>query len=104
MKYRDGNAKKYTNKILQVGIRDNHNHYTSLRLLFFFDNYRPVDVDLFKACYVWSVLDLHVGDINVLPISYFILLLIIYDPHATQKASVEKIIYLSLVQRRIGWC
>ena len=34
MKYRDGNAKKYTNKIFQVGIRDNHNcHYTSLRLL-----------------------------------------------------------------------
>ena len=32
---------------------------------------------------------LHVGEINVLPSSNFLLLLlIIYDPHATQKASV----------------
>ena len=40
------------------------------------------------ACYPWSVLDLYVGEINILSISNFILLLIIYDPHATQKASV----------------
>ena len=56
-------------------LRDNHNHYTSLRLLF----YRPIDVDLSKACYTctWSVLDLHVGEIT---------LSVIYDPHATQKS------------------
>ena len=28
-------------------------------------NYRPIDVDLFTACYPWSVLDLYVGEINV---------------------------------------
>ena len=56
-----------------LGIRDNHNHYTSLRLLF----YRLIDVDLSKACYTWSILDLHVGEIT---------LLVIYDPHATQKS------------------
>ena len=51
-------------------------------------NYRPIDVDLFTACYPLCVLYLYVGEINVLPISNFILLLIIYDPYATQKASV----------------
>ena len=48
--------------------------------------YRPIDVDLFKACYPWSVLDLHVGEIHILPVSNFYI--IIDDPHATQKASV----------------
>ena len=43
-----------------VEIRDNHNHYTSLYTLAFLDYYRPIDVDLFKTCYPWSVLDLHV--------------------------------------------
>ena len=37
-----------------LGIRDNHNHYTSLRLLY----YEPMDVDLSKACYTWSILAL----------------------------------------------
>ena len=54
-----------------LGIRDNQNDYTSLRLLFFYYNYRPIDVNLFKACYPWSVFDLHVGEIHVLPISNF---------------------------------
>ena len=32
-----------------------------------------IDVDLFKECYAFSVLDLHVGEINVLsrPVSHF---------------------------------
>ena len=38
-------------------------------------NYRPIDVDLFTACYPWSVLDLHVGEINVLPISNFCIII-----------------------------
>ena len=80
MKYRDGNAKKYTNKI-----RDNHNHYTSLCLLFLISYYRPIDVDIFKACYPWSVLNLYVGEIHVLPVSN--LLIIIYDPHAIYSKS-----------------
>ena len=50
-------------------------------LVFLDYNYRPIDVDLFKACYPWSVLDLHVGEIHVLPVSHFF---VIYDPHATQ--------------------
>ena len=52
-------------------------------MLAFLDYYGPID-DLFKACHTWSVLDLHVGEIHVLLVSHFI----IYDPHATQKASV----------------
>ena len=50
-----------------LGIRDNHNHYTYIPMLAFLDynNYRPIDVDLFKACYPWSVLDFHVGEILV---------------------------------------
>ena len=69
-----------------VGIRDNHNHYTSLRLLFsiitdllmltssrhaILDYYRPIDVDLFNTCYPWSVLDLHMEEIYVLSVSQF---------------------------------
>ena len=57
-----------------LGIRDNHNHYTSLRLLF----YRPIDVDLSKACYTWSVLDLH-----VLPCFSTDLLMSTYPRHAS---------------------
>ena len=53
-----------------LGIIDNHNHYTSLRLLFLII-IRPIDVNLFKACYPWSVLDLHLGEIHVLPDSKF---------------------------------
>ena len=64
-----------------LGIRDNHNHYTSLHLLFLI--IIIIDAD---SCYPWSVLDLHVGEINVLPIYNFYI--IIYDPHATQKASI----------------
>ena len=60
-----------------LGIRDNHNHYTSLRLLF----YRPIDVDLSKACYTWSVLDLHVGEIYPVSQSFMI-------PMLLKKASV----------------
>ena len=53
-------------------IRDNHNHHTGFPTLAFLDyDYRPIDVDLFKSCYPWSVLDLHLGEINVLPISNF---------------------------------
>ena len=59
-----------------VGIRDNHNHYTSLRLLFSIISYRPIDVDLFKTYYPWSVLDLYVEEIHVLPVSQFLLLMI----------------------------
>ena len=54
-----------------LGIRDNHNHYVYIPTLAFLDynNYRPnIDVDLFKACYPWSVLDLHVGENHVLPV------------------------------------
>ena len=56
-----------------LGIRDNHNHYTSLATLAFLDYYRLID-DLFKACYTWSVLDVHVGEIHVLPVSHFIII------------------------------
>ena len=51
-------------------------------MLAFLDYYGPIDVDIFKACYTWSVLDLHVGEIYVLPVSNF------FYPHATPKASV----------------
>ena len=63
-----------------VGIRDNHNHYSYIPTLAFLDYYRPIDVDLFKACYPWSVLDLHVEEIHVLPISLFIILMILKEP------------------------
>ena len=59
-----------------VGIRNNHNHNTSLRLLFSIIVYRPIDVDLFKTCYLWSVLDLHVEETHVLPVSQFLLLIL----------------------------
>ena len=49
-------------------IRDNHN--PTLAFLDY-NYYRPIDVNLFKGCYPWSVLDLHVGEINVLPLSNF---------------------------------
>ena len=67
-----------------TSIRDNHNHYTSLCLLFLI-----IILMLTHAILGVHVLDLHVGEIN-LPIHNFRLLLIIkfYDPHATQKASV----------------
>ena len=69
-----------------LGIRDNHNHYTSLRLLL----YRPIDVDLFKACYTWSVLDLRVGEIYVLPrpVSQFLFIDLFMIPMLLKKASV----------------
>ena len=44
--------------------------------LAFLDYYRPIDVDLFKTCYPWSVLDLHVEEIHVLPVSQFLLFMI----------------------------
>ena len=53
-----------------LGIRNYHNHYTSLRLLFL------IITDLLMlTCsrYVRSVLDLHVGEIHVLPVSHFLL-------------------------------
>ena len=31
--------------------------------------------DLFKACYPWSVLDLHVAEIHVLPVSNFYIII-----------------------------
>ena len=52
-------------------------------MLAFLNNYRLTDVDLFKICYPWSVLDLHVEEIHVLPVNQ--VFFIIYDPHATQK-------------------
>ena len=79
-----------------VGIRDNHNHYcnTSLRLLF---SIITDNLLMSKACYIWSVLDLHVGEIHILPVSLF---LIIY-PHATQKArDVQHITRIHLMQAR----
>ena len=54
-----------------VGIRDNHNP-----TLAFLGYYRPIDVDLFKTCYPWSVLDLHVEEIHVLPVSQFLIFMI----------------------------
>ena len=45
-------------------------------MLAFLDYYRPIDVDLFKTCYPWSVLDLHVEEIHVLPVSQFLLFMI----------------------------
>ena len=59
-----------------VGIRDNHNHYTSLLLLFSIITDLSIDVDLFKACYPWSVLDLYVEEIHVLPMSQFLIFMI----------------------------
>ena len=68
-----------------LGIRDNHNHYTSLRLLFLI-----IIIDLLMSTHAilgvfltctWEKLMLSLSII-------FILLLIVYDPHATQKASV----------------
>ena len=49
-----------------LGIRDNHNHYSYIPTLAFLDY--NIDID---SCYPWSVLDLHVGEINVLPIHNF---------------------------------
>ena len=45
-----------------LGIRDNHNHIHPYMLAFLDYN---IDAD---SCYPSSVLDLHVGDFNVLPI------------------------------------
>ena len=59
-----------------VGIRDNHNHYTSLCLLF------SIIIDLLMltcsrhAIDPWSVLDLHVGEIHVLPVRQFLIFMI----------------------------
>ena len=69
-----------------LGIRDNHNHYTSLRLLF------SIITDL-STTYSWHAIlgvfltYVRVGEIHVLPVSHFIII-DFYDPHATQKASV----------------
>ena len=51
------------------------NHYTSIPTFAFLDYYRPIDVDLFKSCF-WSVIDLHVEEIRVLPVSQFLLFMI----------------------------
>ena len=67
-----------------LGIRDNHNHYIIYIPTLTFLDYN-INVD---SCYPWSVLDLHVGEIMFSLSIIFIILLIIYDPHATQKASV----------------
>ena len=40
---------------------------------------RDYNIDV-NSCYPWSVLDLYIGEINVLPIHNFYI--IIYDPHA----------------------
>ena len=60
-------------------IRNNHNYYTYIPTLAFLDYnnymYRPIDIDLFKACYPWSVLDLHVGEIHILPVSNFYIII-----------------------------
>ena len=65
-----------------LGIRDNHNHYTSLRLLFLIIILMSTHAILgvFLTC-IWEELMFSLSIV-------FILLLIIYDPHATQKASV----------------
>ena len=65
-----------------LGIRDNHNHYTSLRLLFLIIILMSTHAILgvFLTC-IWEKLMFSLSIV-------FILLLIIYDPHATQKASV----------------
>ena len=61
-----------------LGIRDNHNHYTSLRLLF----YRPIDVDLSKACYIGVFLT-YMWETFTLSV--------IYDPHACYIAILKKV-------------
>ena len=65
-----------------LGIRDNHNHYTSLRLLFLIIILMSTHalLGVFLIC-MWEKLMFSLSII-------FILLLTIYDPHATQKASV----------------
>ena len=65
-----------------LGIRDDHNHYTSLRLLFLIIILMSTHAILgvFLTC-MWEKLMFSLSII-------FILLLTIYDPHATQKASV----------------
>ena len=71
-----------------LGIRDNHNHYTSLRLLFLI-----VITDLLMSTH--AILGVFLTCICKklmfsLSIIFILLLLIIYDPHATLivKASV----------------
>ena len=73
---------RYYKIFVRVFTRDNHNHYTSLRLLFltiiFMSTHAILGV--FLTC-MWEKLMFSLSII-------FILLLTIYDPHATQKASV----------------
>ena len=60
-----------------LGIRDNHNHYMHPYTLAFL----IITTDLLMSTYSrqaidpWSVLDLHVGEINVLPISNFYIII-----------------------------
>ena len=77
MKYRDGNAKKHTNKIFRDKTYRNHNHYTSLRLLFLI-----VIIDLLMSTH--AILGVFLTCMCKKSIHNFILLLlIIYDPHTT---------------------
>ena len=46
-----------------VGIRYSQPLY--IPMLALLDYHRPIDVDLFKACYPQSALDLHVGEIHI---------------------------------------
>ena len=66
-----------------LGIRDNHNHCTSLRLLLLIIITDLLLMSIFKAYYPWSVLDLYVGEIHVLPVSNIYIIML-----RTQKASV----------------
>ena len=74
-----------------VGIRDNHNHYTSLRLLFLIIIIiilllmsTHAILRVFLTC-MWEKL---IFSLSII----FILLLTIQDPHATQKTSVGIIV------------
>ena len=72
-----------------VGIRDNHNHYTSLYLLFSIITDRPIAnwcrfvQGMLSLEYSWLA---YYGRNSCCPLSVNYWLL--YDPHATQKASI----------------
>ena len=67
-----------------VGIRKNHNHYTSLRLLFL------IITDLLMlTCSRHAILGVFLTCMWKKFKSPYQSLFIIYDPHVTQKASVN---------------
>ena len=64
---------------------------TPMPMLTILDYHRPIDVNFFKACYPWNVLDLHVGEIHVVPYYsqfYSVILFLLFCTPSTQKSSV----------------